>query len=294
MLNPILLTDGDCEVGVLPELGGCLSHFIQRNNNDVYHWLKPLELKNSDPKAEFSACFPLIPFSGRIKKGQFKHLQQTINLPCHTGEPNALHGDGWLFPWHVKKCDKNSLTMELKTPNNGWPWPYRASQNVHIKDNILSLMLTYKNISCSIVPVGLGFHPWFPAGATLQTELKELWQINADNLFKCIETIPEKWNFTQHRELANTDIQHGFTPWHTTAYLKWKERSSYLSITGSEELSHLIIYTRHPSGNFCLEPVSHSVDAFNLQNDGVPGNGTRYLNAGASLTVSMKIEIHNH
>jgi aldose 1-epimerase len=48
-------------------------------------------------------------------------------------------------------------------------------------------------------------------------------------------------------------------------------------------LGHLVIYTPEGENFFCVEPVSHSVDAFNLAEAGVPDTGTVVLDPGESL-----------
>jgi galactose mutarotase-like enzyme len=57
-------------------------------------------------------------------------------------------------------------------------------------------------------------------------------------------------------------------------------------IRSSATLRHLVIYTRDASGDFCVEPVSHSVDGFNLHEQGVPKTGTVVIAPGCSLTGS--------
>jgi len=58
-----------------------------------------------------------------------------------------------------------------------------------------------------------------------------------------------------------------------------------LNIESSKNLKHLIIYTPNKGNFFCIEPVSHSVDAFNLYAEGVKGTGTKILQPNKTFKV---------
>ena len=46
--------------------------------------------------------------------------------------------------------------------------------------------------------------------------------------------------------------------------LHWPDEGLSLEIDGSEGLSHVILFTPDGKSFFCVEPVTHCIDAINL------------------------------
>ena len=63
----------------------------------------------------------------------------------------------------------------------------------------------------------------------------------------------------------------GFSGWNGQVALEWPESRTRLTMAADVGLRHLVVYTPPGADFFCVEPVSHSVDAFNLAEQGVPG-----------------------
>jgi aldose 1-epimerase len=78
------------------------------------------------------------------------------------------------------------------------------------------------------------------------------------------------WDFARARPLPIGWINNGFAGWTGTARVYWPEHGLQLTVTATPTLGTCIVYS--PSEDapfFCLEPVSHPVDAFHLP--GMPG-----------------------
>jgi aldose 1-epimerase len=89
-----------------------------------------------------------------------------------------------------------------------------------------------------------------------------------------------------------TDLVNGFAGWSGTAEVVWPERGAHLRIEAGPPLSHLVVYTPPGQDFFCVEPVSHSVDAFNLEARGAaPDNGTTVLAPGGTMTGSARFTV---
>jgi len=69
----ILLRAGHAEAGVAPHIGGSLTHFHWHDGARTIHWLRwaAAAADRVDGTAERLACFPLVPFSNRIRDGRF-------------------------------------------------------------------------------------------------------------------------------------------------------------------------------------------------------------------------------
>ena len=68
---------------------------------------------------------------------------------------------------------------------------------------------------------------------------------------------------------------------------KWPELE--LLIESSEDLGHIMLYS--PEKSVCVEPQTTTVNAFQLENDGLNGTGVKYLKKGESFSVSTKWSI---
>ncbi len=273
-------------LGILPRLGGAITHFVEHRPEGARHWLRPASAVSlAGTAAGDTALFLLVPVSGRIADARLTFGGGTQTIPRNVAtEDNYLHGEGWQAPWTLAHQADDHATLRLEGPVAGWPWPYRAEVDYRLLVDGLSIRLALTNTGTAPMPAGIGLHPWFPAGpAMLQAEARTLWRIDDRRLFTEKAPVPERWDFADGRTLVDADLEHGFSDWSGEATLWWTDRPGRLLIRASDTLRHLVIYTRDPSGDFCVEPVSHSVDGFNLSAAGIAGTGTVVLAPGATL-----------
>ncbi len=233
------------------------------------------------------AHFPLVPFSGRIRDAILNFRGRIYSLnPNVPWEKNALHGNGWQGPWCVLSRADRSAELELRHDGSSWPWPIRATQSFAIENHCLTIRITLTNESGELMPAGIGLHPWFPAGVDthLTARCGQVWEVDAGNLFARVSAVPPRWDFSEGRKIEGTNLVNGFTGWDGRASIEWPELRAKLSIEASATLGHVVIYTPPGQPYFCVEPVSHSVEPFNLEARGVPGTGTVVLEPGATLS----------
>lgn len=280
------LRAGQLSAGVAPAIGGSLTHFRHSDGIDLMRAATPEALTQDDPLG--MACFPLVPFSGRIAGGKLAFAGQHYALPLNAPpDANALHGDGWQRAWQVNHADATEVRLSLPNPDRGWPWAYSALQTFRLTPDALTISLSVTNESDTPMPAGLGIHPWFDATpeASLRFDADTVFQVDDGYLFTEVTPVPEKWNFGTSRPVSGTDLVNGFAGWSGVAEVSWPERGASLSIAADDPLSHLVVYTPAGQPFFCVEPVTHSVDAFNLHAAGIaPGNGTATLDPGATLS----------
>jgi len=285
MSDVLELRAGGLEAGVAPGAGGALIRFRRGDGVDLMRAASAEALANRDPIGV--ACFPLVPFSGRIAGGRLCFQGRTYDLALNfPGDANALHGDGWQCPWDVEHADASEVRLVLSDPRRGWPWAYSARQTYRLDGDALAITLSVTNESDGPMPAGIGVHPWFDAtpGASLTFTADTVYQVDAGYLFTEVTPIPERWDFSGGRAVAGTDLVNGFAGWTGKAEIAWPERDARLTIEASASLGHLVVYTPPGERFFCVEPVSHAVDAFNLEARGAaPDNGTVVLQPGETL-----------
>lgn len=281
------LAAGTLRLRLLPALGGAVAAFWSEAGGRCIDWFRPAP-PDTVAKGDVLACghIPLVPFSGRIRDAVLNFAGRTWQLPRNVAwENNALHGQGWQSAWTVAQADGARSTLTLDYAGGGWPWPYRATQAFALSGDGLRLALSVENRGDTPMPAGLGVHPWFPATPQMRLTAKvtTLWEIDAGNLYTGSAPVPARFNFTGGLPVAGTGLCNGFTGWDGRAVIDWPERGARLTMTASPALRHLVIYSPPGEPYVCIEPVSHSVDAFNLEVQGVPDNGTVVLAPGQTL-----------
>lgn len=87
-------------------------------------------------------------------------------------------------------------------------------------------------------------------------------------------------------------LDQGFGGWEKTARIAWPERRLALTMTGEGPLDHVIVYTPEHNRYFCVEPVTHAIDAANLTElQGVADTGHAILPAGAEFSVCLRFTV---
>ena len=76
------------------------------------------------------ACFPLVPYSNRIRGGRFEFAGRTVQLPSRPEDPHHEHGHGWRHPWTVVRHEASTIVLRYRHAADSWPWSYEAEQEI--------------------------------------------------------------------------------------------------------------------------------------------------------------------
>lgn len=234
---------------------------------------------------QHAGCFPLVPFSNRIRDGQFRFEGRDVILPPpEYAAPHALHGLGWRARWETAQTGPGTAQMAFTHTPGGWPWRYRADQRIDLDANRLTVTLSLTNLDTSDMPAGIGLHPYFvrPDGFWLEAATGGRWA-----------SAPGEPGLPVHREAAPpalqaTGLDHCFFGWDGT--VRFGGRSGLeLTLSASPTLGNLVIYTPPGKPYFCAEPVSHANDVVHLE-AAAPAERMVNLRPGETLSGSMRIE----
>jgi aldose 1-epimerase len=279
----ILLKFEGFELGLAPENGGSVTHFLQSGIN----LLRPAEGK----KPTQMAAFPMVPFSGRIGEGRFTWQDREVKLAANfPPEPHTIHGQGWTSAWDVVSKTEDRALLSYTHEANDWPWAYRAEQDFRLSDRGLTLEMTLTNLSNEPMPGGLGWHPYFPAkGAEIEANTAWTWEMGPDKL-PFSRRAPEARE--QLRGGKSISILNLDTPFETTGgatILRWPEHRKTLRLLTDQILRFLVVYTPSGEDYFCAEPVSHIPDMHNLA---APADQTGLvtLKPGETLSGSIMLD----
>ena len=270
-----------------PQIGGAITRFQLACPDETLDLLRPTSTQTiAERNVLETSCYPLIPFSNRVKDGRFTFEGREYHLePNLPGHPHPLHGHGWRCEWKVLEQTEDSVVLAYSRSASDFPSQQSATQRFRLLPGALQVDLELRNTGNEAMPAGIGLHPFFPkpADTRLQANLANVWLGTDDCIPVTRVAVPERWDFSTGRELADLALDHCFGGWARRAQVDWPARGVKLAIEATEPLSHAVIYSPPGQDFFCFEPVSNANDAFNLSARGVDGVGLVVMEPGASL-----------
>ncbi len=155
-VGPLIeLRDGPLAVSVAPQAGGRLAQVLHRD----HLWLVGPE--GAQDGAIAWGCYPMVPWSGRIRDGRFRFRGRVVQLPPSLGA-HAIHGTGYRLPWQVDSADDRQCRLSLPFGEGaGWPFGGSAEQHIMLDGPRLRLEL---RVRAGVQPMPRpvpGWHPWF-------------------------------------------------------------------------------------------------------------------------------------
>jgi aldose 1-epimerase len=287
----VRLHRGGGELELCPQIGGAITAFSWRGR-DVLRPAGTACLSGGDPL--FASCFPLVPFSNRIADARFAFQDRICQLqPNLPREPHAIHGQGWQNPWTVEQANAGRAELTFGHAVPGTPLDYRARQMFALHEDGLEIALELTNAGAGPMPAGIGHHPYFirTYGAILRARLDHVWLPDERMIPRQRVPLPAAWDFADGLRLGSLDLDHCFGGWDGRAELHWPELDLTLVIEAGPVFQHLVIYVPPGQDFFCIEPVSHVNDGFNMLDRGVEGTGVHVLATGQTLAGTIRLRI---
>ena len=246
----LVLESADARLEVSPRDGGRIASLVVRGSE--------LLVTEGDPAVMWGA-FPMVPFAGRIRHGQFRFGDRDIQLARNFG-PDAIHGTGFERPWQVD--DPDTLSIDL---GPGWPFAGHVVQEFALTEDQLDVSLTL--IADEPMPAAVGWHPWFrrrldgpDAGdATPSTKPSAPVEIHLD----------AAWMYVRDADDIPTGelVVPPAGPWDDCfTGLRSKPRLTWPGVMGLEVSSscdHLVVYDEPPDA-VCIEPQTAPPDFVNI------------------------------
>ncbi len=280
----VTITSGPHQAEFAPGGGGRLT----RLSTDGHDWIVPLtETQWPAGRWPRAGCYPLAPYSNRIRDGVFGFNGARHALQSVPGRPHAIHGGALHQAWRVRDQSADSVDLALEQPAGvlGWPWPFECVQRYRLDARGLSVALAIVNRGETPMPFGLGLHPYFTA-ERVTLHARRAWTADADGL-------PTGSKSAHVRELRRSasGCDTYLSQWEGRAVLHWPG-GHQLTLHADPAFAHLVVYTAGGSEFLCVEPVSNVADAFNLAAGGDARTGMRVLEPGArfSATVLLGLE----
>jgi aldose 1-epimerase len=266
MLTPatLTITDGASRCTILPDIGGGLSGWTV-GDQPMLRTTTAQAMASRDPFG--LASFPLVPFSNRIGQGKFDWHGREYTLAKNlAGEPHAIHGVGWQRSWTLDAASENIARLSLShQPDDDWPWPFEATQEIKLTGSSLTLTLSARNLADIPVPLAFGHHPYFDAaGASLRFDADHIW-LSGNSALPMRPDIPSGlFDFSTAALVTDRDIDHCYAGVTGPARIEWAGRALALEISSTPQLKAAVVYIPRGGNAFCFEPVPHISNALNL------------------------------
>ena len=264
---------------IIPGYGATLNALVLRNKDGH---LLPLVDGSPDydyllgpGTSAYKGCV-LFPFPNRIADGKYSFkgtdFQFEIN---HPAENNALHGTHYTAPFIIKDLQIFSDEVQLLLVHEGdgseaWPFSYRLEVGYILGKSGLSSTLRVTNIGDSGMPIGLGIHPYFSLGETIDTLQYSMSAghelgVDARLIPNGTETVAEIYNRTDLSTL-NFDTCFRTVPGNEKSWVNLY--SSGLDTTlhvwmETRGEHYLQVYTPPGRKTIAIEPMTCAPDAFN-------------------------------
>ncbi len=290
-MQEIVLSNGQLEIGVLPQLGASLS-FFKAGGKDI---LRPTDLSADNLDANSTAMFLMLPFCGRIRGGNFVYWGITRKMKKNqAGIADPIHGDGWKSVWTVVKQTNTSVTLKMThDKENGFPFSYEAEVTYALNGSDLSISMTLTNPAILPMPCGMGIHPFFVKSKDVQLTFssKTVWAHESDPIFDRPYPTPDIWQFKETAPLKSAVFDTCFGGFDGSAKIRYPQEGYAVKITADEQFGHIVLYSPKGKGFFCLEPCTNASNAFNLASNGVIGTGIKSIGQNQSITGQITLSI---
>jgi galactose mutarotase-like enzyme len=108
----------------------------------------------------------LAPWPNRLADGRYEF--NGVRAQAALDEPerrNAIHGLVRWLPWTLQTRHQNQLSLRLQLhPSPGYPFSLLLELEYHVGRDGLTVTTRARSLEESLIPFGLGFHPYLTAG----------------------------------------------------------------------------------------------------------------------------------
>jgi aldose 1-epimerase len=279
------IRSGPLELELAPWLGGSIARFRYLAENEKINIFRD---SGGIPQTVLdSASFPLVPFCNRIRDGRFTFRGREVTLAANMpGDPNPLHGQGWLGAWEVEEANDSTAELLFRHDGGEWPWRYEARQSFRLEPESLTIRLGCRNMSDEPMPCGLGQHPYFHCDAEtlLDTGVTHAWTIDEDVLPVARVSASGRYDLAGH-PVCGRGLDNGFGGWSGTARMRLPGAPFTLEMR-SDDASFFQLYSPAAGGIFVAEPVTHANAALNEPEESWTELGLRVLEPGEEMVLT--------
>jgi aldose 1-epimerase len=286
----LTISNGVLAAEIAPHLGARLCR-LRALEHDLDLVVPLHEWDAPEPGWPKAGAYPLIPYSNRIAGARLRFDGSTYALPPHSpDQPNTLHGHAQRRAWQTHRHDARRAELVLHSERGEhWPWPFEARIAFELSGNALDVSFSLLNCGTAAMPAGLGWHPYLAvdANSTICFDAKRRWELDdaflpTGNAF----AVAQPTELTR-RDWQTQDCAIYASEWDGTALVT--RDAGVMRLTAAAPFTHLVAYTPRGGPYFCVEPVSHVANGFNLAASGIEGTGMHVLAPGAIFSAQTTL-----
>ena len=281
------LRAGALSLRLAPAIGGAIARYDLLERDERVPLLRPAPEGFADVLE--AACFPLVPYSNRVRDGVFafrgREVRLTPNLPP---QRHPLHGVAWRRPWSVVTRGEADAKLAFDWTGGEWPWPFRAEQAFALDDSGLAVRLTLTNTGGEDMPAGLGLHPYYPCppGTLLDAAVEEVFTVDEALFPDGREPAVRRYDL-RGREISGAGLDNGYGGWSGEATIRWP---SGLGLRLSSAERWFQVYAPVDQPILAAEPVSHANGALNAPEAEQAALGLRVLGPGETMSLMARFD----
>lgn len=290
------------EARVVPEAG---SNLYSLKVDETELLVQPAKLGLPAIRYGFPILFPT---PNRVRDSRFTFEGQTFNFRPNE-RTNFIHGLVHSVPWQFADPTANDSSASVETFLNWDPattnfssFPIRHQLRIKFTLDSQGVRLTFtvENRDERRLPFGFAFHPWFQVlGSRKETYLYVPAQkhMEAEGLLPTgklenLEGSPYDLRSPVSLESLRLDnVYWGLVPEKAPGY-EIRDRGLKISLVGSKEFTHMVVYTPPGKPFFCMENQTCSTDAHNLHARGFEKAAhLLIIDKGKSLSGSVYVKV---
>lgn len=284
-------TDTGNLLSIVPAFGGCILDIRLQGHSILDGYKDATEMGIN----RWAKNLLLFPFPNRLRDGRYQWDGKAYQFPINDGPTgNALHG----FPPQEQALEVTEVVTEA-----GWasirctydydarfeyyPFPFTLDFEVRISNpGSIQAMLRVRNDDRYSIPFGMGWHPYFQLGDTvdeLALEVPPCEMVGIDQAMIPTGRQYEYTTFTQARRIGPEVLDNCFALRQQSGRVALllsgaKGELRYWQETGPGKFGYLQLFTPPHRRSLAIEPMSCNIDAFNN------GEGLLRLEAGQEAT----------
>jgi aldose 1-epimerase len=266
-LELIKLENGSFSSQILANYGAALNSYCLGETEFIDGYRSPENIINQQYKGVI-----LAPFPNRVAQAEYIFNQKNYVLDVNRAKEGlALHGFLYKCSFDILEQSKThcKLFYQYKASENGFPFPFELEIEYNLKiDGRLEVASKIKNTGSVKMPFGLGWHPYFKIGESidaLQLNFPAAKQLELDNAkiptgnitdftqkAKCLNL--KDYSFDDCFSLSNQGIN---------SFVLQGDNVQLEISADSTHFPFFQIYTPKDRGTIAIEPMTCAPNAFN-------------------------------
>ena len=279
-MDEIVVTDGEVEAVVLPEVGARL-HRLRAFGHDVLRTPGDPAVHARDPF--FWGAYVMAPWCNRIAPGSVRLGSKRISLRSNFPDGSAVHGQVYATRWEPR----SDGSLHAVGGGNEWPWPYDVGVRMEVQSRTLGIDLTLTNLSDEPMPGGLGVHPWFRRPVAVAIRADTVLPSNTE-LRSLPEPVRGRFDLRALGEMP-PDLDAAWTDLaEPPVELRWEDAGIGATMRTVPPAAYIVAASPAQLDAIAMEPETHAPQGLRRLLAGEPG-GLTWVDPGRSLDLRIEL-----